>query len=240
VSAATLLAVTLAIAAGSGLQGAVGFGGNLLAAPFLVLVDPDFVPGPALVAALALNVLMAWRESGDSDLREVTWALAGRVPGTLAGVLALVLLPSAQIELFFGLLLLVAVGLSALQWSLRPTPGTLLGAGAASGFMATTVAVGGPPIALVYQRATGPVIRSTLAKYFVVGISFSILALTVGGEFDADDLGLGLVLVPGTVVGFALSGRLADRLDQGWTRPAVLLLSALSAVVVLLDWALSG
>jgi uncharacterized protein len=233
------LLVTLAIAAGSALQGAVGFGGNLLAAPFLLLIDPAYVPGPALVGTLALNVLMAWRESGHSDWREVTWALVGRVPGTLAGVVALALLPGDDIELFFGCMLLVAVGLSALDWTVRPTPRVLVGAGTASGFMATTVAVGGPPLALVYQRATGPVIRSTLAKYFVVGIAFSILALAVGGQFPAEDVDLGLLLIPGTVLGFALSRPLASRLDRGWTRPAVLVLSAISAAVVLVDWGLS-
>ncbi len=233
-----LIFVSLAMAAGSAVQGAVGFGGNLLAAPLLVLVDPRYIPGPALVGALGLNLMMAWRESGDSDLKEVGWALAGRVPGTLAGVAALALLPADDLELFFGLVLLVAVGLSALRWSVRPTPRVLVGAGTASGFMATTVAVGGPPIALVYQQATGPVIRSTLAKYFTVGIAFSILALLVGGQFDPDDIGLGLLLLPGTVVGFFASGPLARRLDQGWTRSAVLVLSAISAVVVLADWGL--
>jgi len=238
-SVTAIVAVTVAIAAGSALQGAVGFGGNLLAAPLLVLVDPDFVPAPALIGALALNALMAWRESGHRNLGEVTWALAGRVPGTVLGVVAVALVPAEQVELYFGLLLLVGIGLAATRWHPRPTPGTLVTAGAASGFMATTVAVGGPPIALVYQRATGPVIRSTLAAYFVVGIAFSLLALAVGGQVDIRDVRLGLALLPGTVAGFACSRPLARRLDQGWTRPAVLVLSAVSAIVVLVDWALS-
>lgn len=45
-SALELVVVSLVFAIGSALQGAVGFGANLLAVPVLVLVDPTLVPGP--------------------------------------------------------------------------------------------------------------------------------------------------------------------------------------------------
>jgi uncharacterized membrane protein YfcA len=238
VTGGELVVVTIAIGVGCALQGAVGFGANLLAVPVLVLVDPGLVPGPALVSALVLNLFMTRREREEGDLRETAWALAGRVPGTVLGVVALALVPTDQFGLLFGVMLLVGVALTALRWDLVPTPPTLVGAGAASGFMATTVAVGGPPLALVYQRASGPVLRATMARYFVVGIAFSILALAVGGQFDGDDAVDGLLLVPGTVAGFWCSRPLAAVLDRGRTRAAVLVVSAAAAVVVLLDWAL--
>jgi hypothetical protein len=106
--------------------------------------------------------------------------------------------------------------------------------------MATTVAVGGPAIALVYQRSEGPVLRATLARYFVIGTAFSLIALAVGGQFDERSLRLGLLLVPGTIAGFAVSHHLAAVLDRGWTRSVVLGLTALSAIVVLVDWAIGG
>ena len=138
-----------------------------------------------------------------------------------------------------GIVLLASVAASASHWELTPTRPVVVGAGVASGFMATTVAVGGPAIALVYQRSTGPVLRATLARYFVIGTAFSLLALTVGDQFDGDSLRKGLVLVPGTVAGFAVSHRLAAVLDRGWTRTVVLSLTVFSAIVVLVDWALS-
>ena len=52
-------------------------------------------------------------------------------------------------------------------------------------------------------------------------------------------LRLGLLLLPGTVAGFAVSHHLAAVLDRGWTRTVVLSLTVLSAIVVLVDWLLS-
>ena len=43
----------LVMTAGAFLQGAVGFGANLIAAPLLLLVNEDYVPGPLIVASVA-------------------------------------------------------------------------------------------------------------------------------------------------------------------------------------------
>ena len=42
---------------GAAVQGAVGFGANLVAAPLLVLLGEGFVPGPVIVASGVLNLL---------------------------------------------------------------------------------------------------------------------------------------------------------------------------------------
>lgn len=233
-----LVVVTLAIGIGSFLQGAAGFGANLLAVPILVLVDPSLVPGPALVSAFVLNVLVARRESGVAHIGETFWALAGRAVGTVIGVVVLAAVAGDDIGLFVGLVLIVSVIASVGRWEITPTRPVVVGAGVASGFMATTVAVGGPAIALVYQRSEGPVLRATLARYFVIGTAFSILALAVGDQFGGDALVDGLLLLPGTIAGFALSHRLAVVLDRGWTRSVVLTLTVVSAIVVLVDWTL--
>ena len=47
------------------------------------------------------------------------------------------------------------------------------------------------------------------------------------------DLGQGLVLAPGMVAGFAVSGWVAPRLKPAVIRPAVLVFAAASAVVIL-------
>lgn len=239
VGAADLLLLTAVIGVGSLLQGAVGFGANLLTVPVMVLVDPDLVPGSALVAALVLNLLVARREAGSGDLGETAWALVGRVAGTVAGVLALGIVAGDDIGLWVGLALLASVAVSAGRWVIRPTTPVVVGAGAASGFMATTVAIGGPAIALVYQHAEGPVLRAQLARYLAVGTALSIVALAVSGHLDGVQAAVGVALIPGTVVGYVLSRPLAEVLDRGWTRVAVLALSAASAALVLTDWALA-
>jgi hypothetical protein len=110
----------------------------------------------------------------------------------------------------------------------------LFGAGAASGFMATTAGLGGPPVALVYQRVEGLRLRGTLAAYFIVGTVLSLIALAWAGRFGAEELRLSVFLIPGTVLGYFMSRPAAAYLDGGYTRVAVLTVSALAAVSVIL------
>ena len=65
------LLAALDLRAGAAVQGAVGFGANLVAAPLLVLLGEGFVPGPVIVASGVLNVLagLAQRAAGTSTRR---------------------------------------------------------------------------------------------------------------------------------------------------------------------------
>lgn len=231
---AEVAVVTLAVAAGASVQTAVGFGLGLLAAPVLALYDTDLVPGPLLFVMVPLTLLVARRERGSLDFRGIRWALVGRIPGTVAGSLAVAVLPEGPLAVLFGFLVLLAVVLSLTGWHLRPTTKTLLTAGAASGFMGTATSIGGPPMALVYQRSTGAELRATLAAYFVVGAAFSLAMLAVVGEFGMEELRLGLVLLPGMLLGYATSGALVRVLDRGYTRAAVLTFASVSSIVLVL------
>jgi uncharacterized membrane protein YfcA len=114
-----------------------------------------------------------------------------------------------------------------------PTRAVLFGAGTASGFMATAAGLGGPPVALIYQRAPGRRLRGTLAAYFIIGTVVSLVALAAVGRFTHEEARLSLFLIPGTVLGYLLSHRAAAFLDAGYTRTAVLAVSALAAVSVI-------
>lgn len=224
----------LVMAAGAFLQGAVGFGANLVAAPLLALVLEDFVPGPVIVASLLLNVLVMRREGTGAVDRRIHAAIAGQVPGALVAGLVLASLSQSSLSIVFAVVVLAGVVLSIGGWHLRPTTTTLVGAGITSGFMGTISGIGGPPIALVYQRADGPTLRGTLSRFFLAGAIVSIPTLLVVGALDRDSIAPSLALLPGTVLGFVLSAHLARRIDKGHARPVVLWLSALSAVAVLL------
>ena len=84
-----LLAVAVMTAA-SCLQGAVGFGGNLVASPLLLLVAEQYVPGPVILASAALNVLMTRREGTGSVDPRIRMAIVGQVAGALCAGEALV------------------------------------------------------------------------------------------------------------------------------------------------------
>jgi uncharacterized protein len=234
-SVAELALIVAVTAAGACVQGGIGFGLGLVAAPVLALVDQRFVPGPLIAAGVLLTVGVLHRERQDLRLGVVRWAMVGRVAGSAAGAAAVAVIAADALGILFGALILLAVALSVAGRSVAPTWGTLLGAGVLSGFMGTTVSVGGPPLALVYQRQRGAELRATMAAFMVFGAIVSLAMLVLFGQFGLEELRLALLLVPGVLAGFGLSRWVARHLDRGWIRPAVLGFSAASAVVLLLD-----
>jgi uncharacterized membrane protein YfcA len=234
VDVADLLLASAILVVACSLQGAVGFGANLVAAPLLVLIDPVFVPGPMVVVALVLNGLMMWRDRHPTEKGHIGLALAGRLPGSILGAWLLVTIPTDDVSLFFGALVLLAVVLSVAGISLPTTRPVIAGAGALSGFMGTAIGIGGPPIALLYQHEPGPRFRAIVSRMLIYGGMISIVVLVAFGEFGRDEVIASAVVVPAVVVGFSLSGLLTGHLDRGHTRKAILAVSCLSAVAVIL------
>lgn len=228
------LAASAAIAFGALVQGAVGFGMALVAAPLLVLIRPELVPGPLLVNGLALTLLVARRERDAIDLLGVRWGLVGRLPGIAVGALALAVIPEESMSLWVGISVLagVAIGFSGLR--ITPSPRVLLVAGFVSGIFGTLASVGGPPLALLYQYESGPRLRGTLAGYFIVGALMSLVALLWVGRFGRDELIWTLLLLPATALGFAGSSRLTAWVDAGRTRRAVLGITLAAGVAAVL------
>jgi len=167
------------------------------------------------------------------DRQGLRWALTGRVPGVLLGVLALTMVAEERLGVLFGVLLLLSVAIKASGVHTGRTPRSLLVAGGLSGFMGTTVAVGGPPIALAFHDLPGPVMRATLSTYFLVGTTISLVVLALAGQFGTSDMVLAAWLVLPAMVGVALSGPLRAPLDRGWLAPSVYVLSSVAAVALL-------
>lgn len=229
----TFVLATLAVTVGGAVQGSVGFGLGMFGSPMLMLIMPDFVPAPLLLAAMFLTVVMTHRERRSVEFGHLKWAIPGRLIGTIAAVAALAVVSADQMGFGFGVLVLVAVAMSAS--GLRPslTPRSLFVAGNLSGFMSTTISVGAPPMALVYQSSSGPSVRGTLSAFFSVGVVLSLAGLALVGRFGLREVFLAASLLPGTALGFWLSRHAAGWLDRGYTRPAVLILSAAGGVGVI-------
>jgi len=228
------LAVTLILLLGALLQGSIGFGLGLFSVPLLVLFLPQAVPGPVLFASGLLTILMLIREHPSVRRADLRWSLGGRVVGTVAALAVLVVVPASALSALFGGLILVAVALTASGLHLGLTPRSLSGAGVASGFLATTIGIGGPPMALIYQRETGPSIRATLSAFFLVGTILSLAGLHYVGHFGVRELWMGVLMLPGIGLGFLASRWLAGVLDRGLIRPAILVISGVSGLVALL------
>jgi hypothetical protein len=229
-----LALASLATGLGAAVQGAVGFGMALVAAPLLVLIDPRLVPGPIQLATFVFALLTSGRELKHIDSRGVTIALIGRLPGIALGAYALAKLSDEALSRCFALIVLLAVLITVLGARWKPTTSALLGAGLLSGVMGTVSSIGGPPIALVYADEDGPRLRSTLALYFMIGSALSMVALVLVGRFGSAEVHATLWLLPGTLAGYVLSSPLRHVLDRGYTRMAVLAVSAAAACLVLL------
>lgn len=214
-------------------QGSVGFGANLLAMPLMAQINPDLVPGPTLIATALLNVLVLRAEWEHVEMQPIGEALAGRLVGTAAAVVALGFLSQRGVSFVIAATVLAGVALSASGFTAPRSRRNMMTAGAVSGFGATTAGIGGPPIALLFADASGPRIRGSLALYFLVGLLITLTALTVAGRFGVDQVAAGLALIPASILGFAASRPLSRVVDRGYARPAILVLCSAAALVLL-------
>jgi uncharacterized membrane protein YfcA len=232
VSEFEIIAVIVVMTVGALVQASVGFGLSLAAAPVLILINPLLVPAPLLVAALGLTILVSYRDRQGIEVRGVGSLMAGRIVGTVPGVFLIASLQPERMRLVLGILILIAVGMSLVGIRLSQKATTLFGVGIVSGFMSSTAAVGGPPIALAYQHAEGQRLRGTLSFVLTFGTMISLIGLFLGGRFRLLELQMALVLMPGTLIGFLLSRKTAAWLDRGYTRTAVLVLASATALLV--------
>jgi uncharacterized membrane protein YfcA len=89
-------------------------------------------------------------------------------------------------------------------------------------------------MAMVYQEDKGDLVRGTLSVFFAAGVILSLAGLAVVGRVGSWELAHALILIPGVIVGFIISHRTARLLDRGYTRAAILGVSAFSGIVVIL------
>lgn len=226
-----ILAVTTL---GAAVQSAAGFGMGMIAAPFLLLLYPPLIPGPLMASSLALTALVVHRDRAHIDLKGVGLALTGRFVGVVAAAVFLLAASQRVFDIVFACLVLFAVLLSASGLEVRPTWRTSIFAGCLSGLMGTISSIGGPPMALLYQRSGGARLRGTLGSYFAAGVSLSVVALAVVGRYGVHEAFLTLFLVPPMVFGFVIAAPVHHLLPDRAIRPLVLVLSGLSGLVVLL------
>jgi len=232
-SLTTLFLATLVMSIGAALQAAVGLGLALFVVPLLALIDLQLIPGPMLLASVALAVMMAHRGRAAIDRRALSLSLVGLCIGTAIGAAGLTLVAPASLTRLFALLILAAVLISLLGTGVRVSRGALLAGGGAAGIMGTMVGIHGPPIALVFQNAEPAQARAMLGAFFAVGYAMSVAALAAVGLFGRHELVLGLLLLPGVGIGYAAAPLIARFLDRGRLRIAILAISGASAVVLL-------
>ena len=229
---AGIAVVTVIILLGSLVQGSLGFGAALIALPVLVFIDPVFAPGPLMALGFLMGFMILARDRSELDFRGVKIAWPGQIIGIVIAINFLRLIPKDQMSLIFGIALLAAVILTSSKFCVRITPISLFLTGILSGFMGTSSALGGAPMGILYQHAPGKRLRSTVACLLMVGSGSVLVALFVTGQFGRAEWWATLILLPGSLAGFALSWPVARYLDAGLLRTVVLVFAGIGGVVL--------
>lgn len=229
---ATLAIISAAVLAAAFIQGTIGVGFALIVAPVVSLIDPGQLPVLVLVLMIPLNVFVLWRERAAIDWRGAGWISAGRLIGTFAGLAVLMVLVEWQLDLLVGLATVGAAlaTIAAPVFSLRPS--TFMGAGLVTGVTETATGIGGPPLALLYQHHSGPVLRATIAACFLIGQIFSLVALVAAGQTEARQIVAAALLVPPLVAGCILSQLSHRAADGKWMRLLVLAFALVSGAIL--------
>jgi uncharacterized membrane protein YfcA len=234
VSGAGYAVVASAILLASCLQASIGFGIGMLAAPVVAIVDPALIPGTLIMLATLVTLMVSVRERGDIDFRGTGWALVGRVPGTIAGALLLAALPERALAVLLAGVVLVGVVLTSVGWIPLAHRRNVVIAGATSGLLGTATSIGGPPMALVWQRNTGARLRGTMAGFFLIGSLMSLAALAVTGAVDHHTLVTFAFLLPAAVAGYVLSRYVNRVLDPTRLRRLAIGVSVVGALVLII------
>ena len=143
------IAAGVVIALGSTIQASTGFGAGLIVVPLLALIHLEFVPGPVIFASLGLSSLMTIVGRNAINRQHLHMVSFGLIIGMLIGAVSLSQLASDHLGVIFGVLILLAVSLTAVGMKLQFTRPNSLIAGAVSGFMGMTAAIGVPKMAVM-------------------------------------------------------------------------------------------
>ncbi len=222
------------IAVGAVLQAATGMGTGILIVPLLALIDLHLVPGPAVVASMALSLPMAWRGRRHIAYDDLKPLMTGLLAGCSIGALGLAAIPPERVGIAFALVILVTVAVTSTGVRIPFNRRSLASVGVIAGIMGASSGVGAPPIALLYQHRKGPELRPTLAFVYAASSMIIVVFLVIFGKFGLREAGLALLLVPGYLLGYLIAIPLARFLDRGYSRLAVLILSTVSAVALLM------
>lgn len=226
-----LAAVIAAAALGGAVQATLGFGGSFIMVPVVAVVRPDAVPGAVLLGLLPVTLSVAWRDRGSLDRATFRTVAVARVPGILVGTAVVALVSTRSLTLVVSASLLLAVVAAASGWRVPRTDTSLRVAGVVSGMTGTAVALGGPPLALVFRDSGGADRRATMSAVFSVGIVIALTTLALAGEFGSGELGTGLLLGTSLLAGSVLAAPVVARASDDALRRAVLGWAAVGAVV---------
>lgn len=215
-------------------QGSVGVGFALILAPVYGMLMPELIPASIMLLMTPLNIYVAAREREAIDTKGIFWILAGRAVGAFLGVAILLVISASELSILIGASTIGAVLLSFAAPSFTPGVKSFVAAGLVTGVTETSTGIGGPPLVLVYQHASAPTLRATLAVCFLVGQLISLVILIIGGMITKNVALCCLALLPSMALGAFCSRRVHHKIKGKGLRLGVMLFALVAGVVILL------
>lgn len=242
----TLLAAMVIVGISGGIFGMTGFGFALVSAPPLLLIyEPETVVALTIGASLLTSFVVVFSGRQALDSRLVLTMLPGAFVGLLLGAVILEFVDATILKIAAGSL--VAAYSILLLRGFQPSGmeswfATTI-ASTASGTLATSTGLSGPPVVILFN-ARGlekDVFRITIAAYFIVIAVIGFAILLLGGSIGETEIVTSALLTPAALIGTLIGSRIARRLTADGFRTltlALLLLTGLmgiaTAIVALL------
>ena len=218
------------VALGAFVQGTIGVGFALIVVPVVAFLEPELIPVFVLTLMIPLNAYVIWRERTAVHWFGTGWITVGRVFGTAGGLALLALLLPAELGVAIGVITIAAALATLWAPHFEPSRNALFAAGVITGITETSTGIGGPPLALVYQHQTGPILRSTLATCFLIGQVFSLLVLMAVGRVNVAQLVAAAILMPVLALGIIASKQAHGWVEGPWLRRCVLAFAVVSGL----------
>lgn len=214
-------------------QTATGMGFGMIAAPLLALISLELVPGPMLFVNLFLSLLMLGDGRSQIVRREVVLLLPTILVGTAIGAAIVMALPGDILGIVFALMILSAVAITLFAKALAMTTGNLAACGVAVGVMGTATGIPGGPLVVLYQNEPMEKTRPTMALVFTFSYTSSLIALSIAGVFSLQLAFLGLLMLPGLMIGYILGKRVRGHMSREIGRFLMLSIASSGAVLLL-------
>ncbi len=237
--------IFLLVGVGVGTLGTLmGAGGGFILVPFLLFLYPEY--SPSLVTGISMLAVAANAWSGSVAyifLKRVHWRsallfTAASLPGAWVGVRLGEIIPRAQFEMFFGVLLLLVA--SFLSWrsiknsrisgSREPSVRAYVGGSLISlgvGVLASFVGIGGGIIhvPLLSEVLGYPLHLATGTSHFILAVSASVTVLSHASAGHYAELPS---FVPYLIVGIVVGAQAGARLSKKVPAQRILQLLALA------------
>lgn len=216
------------------LQVSIGMGFGMLASPLIALVKPELVPGSILFMGLFVAFSGAWRERHNISFNELKLGIVGRIIGSVMAFGLLLLIPDVESFLIiFGVIMLIAIAMTAYGRKIPFSDKSLLNLSVVSGLMGSITAVGAPPMALIYHDRDPAIVRPTLNAFFFAGSVLGLISLGVSGWISVQDFIAAIIFIPAMFVGILISTPF-KKLPSAFMSKLLLGLSAIASILLIL------